>query len=74
MLIIMASLAQSLLSLLAVASVATASTYKSVIEKDVVIIGGGGSGAHAAFRLREDYGKSIILIEKEAILVSSSSI
>ncbi|RSL77228.1 hypothetical protein CEP51_009254 [Fusarium floridanum] len=68
MLIVMASLARSLVSLLAVASVAAAGAYNSVIEKDVVIIGGGGSGAHAAFRLREDFGKSIILIEKEAIL------
>ncbi|KAJ4323262.1 hypothetical protein N0V84_004390 [Fusarium piperis] len=64
----MTSLTRSLISLLATASVAAASAYNSVIEKDVVIIGGGGSGAHAAFRLREDFGKSIILIEKEAIL------
>ncbi|EEU33865.1 uncharacterized protein NECHADRAFT_44535 [Fusarium vanettenii 77-13-4] len=64
----MASLARSLVGLLVAASVATAGAYNSVIEKDVVIIGGGGSGAHAAFRLREDFGKSIILIEKEAIL------
>jgi ribulose 1,5-bisphosphate synthetase/thiazole synthase len=41
-----------------------------VIEKDVVIIGGGASGAYAAFRLREDFGKSIALIEKQKILVS----
>lgn len=39
------------------------------IEKDVVIIGGGASGSHAAVRLREDYGKSVVVIEKEAILV-----
>lgn len=39
------------------------------IEKDVVIVGGGGSGAHAAVRLREDYNKSVVLIEKEPILV-----
>ncbi|KAM0414648.1 hypothetical protein ACHAPT_013507 [Fusarium lateritium] len=64
----MASLARSLVSLLATASVVAAGAYTSVISKDVVIIGGGGSGAHAAFRLREDFGKSIILIEKEAIL------
>ncbi|KAL2678456.1 hypothetical protein Neosp_009202 [[Neocosmospora] mangrovei] len=64
----MASLARSLVGLLVTASVATAGAYKSVIEKDVVIIGGGGSGAHAAFRLREDFGKSIIVVEKEAIL------
>ncbi|KAN0095050.1 amino oxidase [Hyaloscypha variabilis] len=35
------------------------------IYKDVVILGGGASGAHAAVRLREDYNKSIIIIEKQ---------
>jgi ribulose 1,5-bisphosphate synthetase/thiazole synthase len=40
------------------------------IEKDVVIVGGGASGSHAAVRLREDYGKSVVVIEKEALLVS----
>ncbi|KAM7212487.1 beta-cyclopiazonate dehydrogenase [Rhypophila decipiens] len=39
-----------------------------VIEKDVAIIGGGASGAYAAIRLKEDYGKSIVLVEKEAAL------
>ncbi|KAB5518097.1 hypothetical protein GE09DRAFT_1157527 [Coniochaeta sp. 2T2.1] len=38
------------------------------IEKDVVIIGGGAAGSHAAVRLREDYKKSVLVIEKEAIL------
>lgn len=42
----------------------------NVIEKDVVVIGGGASGAYAAFSLREDYGKSVALIEKEKALVS----
>ncbi|KAF4458809.1 amine oxidase [Fusarium albosuccineum] len=64
----MAKLIQSLVRLLATASVAAAADYSSVIERDVVIIGGGASGAHAAFRLREDVGKSIVLIEKEARL------
>jgi glycerol-3-phosphate dehydrogenase len=40
-----------------------------VIHTDVVVIGGGASGAHAAFRLREDFGKSVVLIEKQSILV-----
>jgi len=39
------------------------------IEKDVVIVGGGAAGAHAAVRLREDYKKSVVVIEKEPILV-----
>jgi ribulose 1,5-bisphosphate synthetase/thiazole synthase len=45
-------------------------SFFEVIEKDVVIIGGGATGAHAAVRLREDYKKSVVVIEKEAILVS----
>lgn len=36
---------------------------------DVVVIGGGAGGAHAAFQLQETYGKKVILIEKQAILV-----
>ncbi|RYP46274.1 hypothetical protein DL768_007493 [Monosporascus sp. mg162] len=37
------------------------------IKRDVVIIGGGASGAHAAVRLK-DMGQSIVLVEKQAIL------
>jgi choline dehydrogenase-like flavoprotein len=44
-----------------------------IIQKDIVIVGGGGSGSHAAVRLREDYNKSIILIEQQPILVSKLS-
>ncbi|KAJ5933643.1 hypothetical protein N7454_005972 [Penicillium verhagenii] len=40
----------------------------NVIERDVVVIGGGASGAYAAVRLRDDFGKSIALIEKRDIL------
>ncbi|KAH8672962.1 hypothetical protein BGZ61DRAFT_361961 [Ilyonectria robusta] len=47
---------------LTIAALATAG--KCTLEKDVVVIGGGASGSHAAFRLREDYDKSILLIEK----------
>lgn len=43
------------------------------IYKDVAILGGGASGAHAAVRLREDYNKSIIIIEKQDNLVHFSS-
>jgi ribulose 1,5-bisphosphate synthetase/thiazole synthase len=39
------------------------------IERDVVIIGGGAAGSHAAVRLREDYKKSVVVIEKDDILV-----
>lgn len=41
-----------------------------VIQRDVVVIGGGASGAYAAVRLRDDFNKSIALIEKQATLVS----
>ncbi|KAL0940022.1 amine oxidase [Colletotrichum truncatum] len=36
-----------------------------VINRDVVILGGGASGAHAAVRLREDFNKSIVVVEKQ---------
>ncbi|KAH8658331.1 hypothetical protein BX600DRAFT_468988 [Xylariales sp. PMI_506] len=38
------------------------------IYRDVVVVGGGGSGAHAAFRLQEDYNKSVIVIDKQSNL------
>lgn len=43
------------------------------MEKDVVIVGGGAAGSHAAVRLRHDFGKSIVLVEKEGILVCSDN-
>ncbi|KAL1854822.1 hypothetical protein Daus18300_011338 [Diaporthe australafricana] len=46
----------------------TAQDDSAVITKDIVIIGGGASGAHAAVRLREDLDQDIILIEKQSIL------
>jgi len=46
------------------------SAASSIIHRDVAIIGGGASGAYSAVRLREDMGVSIVLIEKESILVS----
>lgn len=64
------SLVKSIVSVLATVSVASAAAAGCPIEKDVIVVGGGASGAHAAYRLREDYGKSVVLIEKEAILVS----
>ncbi|KAF4333199.1 amine oxidase [Fusarium beomiforme] len=34
-------------------------------EVDVCIVGGGATGAYAAVRLREDYGKKVVVIEKQ---------
>ena len=44
--------------------------FFETIERDVVIVGGGAAGSHAAVRLREDEGKSVVIIEKENNLVS----
>jgi ribulose 1,5-bisphosphate synthetase/thiazole synthase len=40
------------------------------LHVDVAVVGGGASGAYAAVRLKEDYNKTIVLIEKERRLVS----
>lgn len=42
------------------------------IYKDVAIIGGGASGAYAAVRLRDDFNKSISLVEIQDRLVSQA--
>jgi heterodisulfide reductase subunit A-like polyferredoxin len=47
---------------------------EDTITKDVVIIGGGSSGTYGAVRLREDYNKSIIIVEKEDHLVCPTSV
>lgn len=39
------------------------------IHRDVAIIGGGASGTYAAIRLKEDYNKTIIIVEKQSRLV-----
>lgn len=44
-------------------------TTDEVVNRDVVIVGGGASGAHAAVKLR-DMGKTIVLVEKRDRLVS----
>ncbi|KAJ6437309.1 FAD dependent oxidoreductase [Purpureocillium lavendulum] len=46
---------------------------EQVIFKDVAIIGGGASGSYAAVRIREDFGKSVALIEKKDRLVRTPS-
>ncbi|KAJ7840466.1 hypothetical protein B0H13DRAFT_2366225 [Mycena leptocephala] len=38
------------------------------LKKDVIILGGGASGTYAAVRLREDYNKSIVVIEHRTVL------
>jgi flavin-dependent dehydrogenase len=43
---------------------------QDVIHKDVVIIGGGASGTYAAVRLREDFKKSIVVVERDDHLVT----
>ncbi|CEJ54428.1 hypothetical protein PMG11_00741 [Penicillium brasilianum] len=46
----------------------TANGHSNILHRDVVVIGGGASGAYAAVRLRDDLNKSIALIEKQDIL------
>lgn len=61
-------------SLLCLAATASAFHFPNILVKDVAVIGGGASGAYAAVRLRDDYGKSIALVEKEDQLVSAPQI
>ncbi len=58
--------------LLAAASVVAGGWLPDVIVRDVAIIGGGSSGAYAAVRLKEDFKKSIVLVEKAGRLVCST--
>ncbi|KAK3898435.1 beta-cyclopiazonate dehydrogenase [Staphylotrichum tortipilum] len=53
-------------SLLAAASAVTATGgwLPEIISRDVAIIGGGASGSYAAIRLKEDFGKSVVVVEK----------
>ena len=64
---------------LAAASVASATSFSSfdfsrffpeLITVDVAIVGGGGSGAHAALRM-SDAGKSMVVLEAQSNLVSA---
>ncbi|KAJ6076985.1 hypothetical protein N7499_008966 [Penicillium canescens] len=58
----------SLLTAASVVAMSSVSPVTHTISKDVVVVGGGAAGAYAAVRLREDYGKSIALVEREARL------
>lgn len=42
----------------------------NTVEVDVAIIGGGATGTYAAVRLREDFQKTVAVIEKDIKLVS----
>ncbi|KAH9862981.1 hypothetical protein J1614_010710 [Plenodomus biglobosus] len=57
----------SLKSLLFFSLAASAARHgrSPVINTDVVIIGGGASGAYGAVRAREDLGKKVVVIERE---------
>ncbi|KAK2035781.1 amine oxidase [Colletotrichum somersetense] len=53
------------ISSLAASKSISSGNYTTILERDVVILGGGASGAHAAVRLREDFNKSIVIVEKQ---------
>lgn len=48
---------------------AAAQAASSAIDADVVVVGGGTSGAYAAVRLSQDFGKKVLVVEKESVLV-----
>ncbi|PMD46857.1 hypothetical protein L207DRAFT_577699 [Hyaloscypha variabilis F] len=59
----------TLLTVLALSRVVITENYPlPIVNTDVAILGGGASGTYAAVRLREDYGKKVLLIEMEAVL------
>ncbi|KAL2118819.1 hypothetical protein VTJ04DRAFT_5778 [Mycothermus thermophilus] len=52
-------------SLLAAASTVSAGfSLPTFLYRDVVVVGGGAGGVYSTVRLKEDYGKSVVLIEK----------
>lgn len=50
-------------------TIRTEANITNIITRDVVIVGGGASGAHAAVRL-SDMGKTVVVVEKQGQLVS----
>lgn len=71
------ALRSAALALLSLTSLATAHTIDesqfsaaNTIIRDVAIIGGGASGTYAAVRLREDFKKSVVVVEATDHLVS----
>jgi 2-polyprenyl-6-methoxyphenol hydroxylase-like FAD-dependent oxidoreductase len=65
----MRSLSLIALSLGAALPFVDANGLPDIIYRDVAVIGGGASGAYAAVRIRDDFHKSVALIEKQNILV-----
>lgn len=61
--------ASLIVTLLSHGVAACPSCCSQTVTRDVVVIGGGASGAHAAVWLR-DAGKSVVLVEKADQLVS----
>lgn len=51
-------------------ALAAAQATEDVLEVDVAIIGAGATGGYAAVRLREDFKKSVVVIEKSNRMVS----
>lgn len=66
----MFSLASIMLDICSIMPLTIASSLPDIIYRDVAIIGGGASGAYAAVRMRDDFDKSIVLIEKQDNMVS----
>lgn len=65
---------RAVVSLGCLAATAAASTLKhETIYRDVVVVGGGASGSHAAVWLR-DHGASVAVVEKASQLVSTFSL
>lgn len=57
-------------SVLLCAALAGAGAHAQADEVDVLVVGGGATGAYAAVRLREDYNKTVLVVEKANRLVS----